>query len=127
MGLCYSSYNLSRHLSTQSITENGDIASENLIALNALNSVGKFSPNDLNKFVLHLYLKDLPQDIKNICTSYLGHITQIDLQYPFNSSTLYTNEKYYLLSQIRRHLNTKQIALKLIYRASRDGYSSKAF
>jgi len=51
----------------------------------------------------------------------------LDLQYPFNSTILTTTEKYSLLAILQRHLRNRSITLKLIYRASSDGYTAKAF
>lgn len=116
--------------------ENGDIIDKEETLkktlcdeFNELNIMGELSPHALTKFLLSLYLGRLPHDLKTICIEYLGEDTEknLDLQYPFKSTILTTQEKYSLLSVMQRHLSNKSITFKLIYRASRDGYSAKDF
>ena len=96
---------------------------------NELNSFGELSPHGLTQFLLNLYLKRIPDDLKKICMTYLGEDDEasLDLQYPFNSTVLTTTEKYSLLQLMQRHLRNRSITFKLIYRASQDGYTAKDF
>ena len=48
------------------------IENESIKQINALNSIGELSPYNLNRFILQMYLKYLPSDLKQLCMNYLG-------------------------------------------------------